>query len=189
MNDNIFIPKKLKIGFQKREDTFTKKLAYVIYYDEKNKLRKEQSWKSWRDEKIVPLDAKENDKKILDLKSVIEAKKSKLKKINFAPTTNCSLELDGTRHNIHTLTAEALTFLLVKLNSYVLSMKSLKINTLSISGYSINDWTADIKLKLDIISQKEEENKLKVLESKLAALLSNDKKTELELDNIEKLLS
>lgn len=56
MNDNIFIPKKLKIGFQKREDTFTKKLAYVIYYDEKNKLRKEQSWNSWRDKKIDPLD-------------------------------------------------------------------------------------------------------------------------------------
>lgn len=43
MNDNIFIPKKLKIGFQNRTDTYTQKLAYVIYYDEKNKLRKEQS--------------------------------------------------------------------------------------------------------------------------------------------------
>jgi hypothetical protein len=56
MQDNIFIPKKLKVGFQKREDTYTKKLAYVIYYDEKNKLRKEQSWKTWRDEKIAPQD-------------------------------------------------------------------------------------------------------------------------------------
>jgi hypothetical protein len=67
-------------------------------------------------------------------------------------------------------------------------MKSLKIETLNISGYSINDWMTDIKLKLDILSQKEEENSLKALESKLAALLSNDKKTELELSSIEKLL-
>ena len=56
MNDNIFIPKKIKIGFQKRNDTYTQKLAYVIYYDEKNKLRKEQSWTTWRDKKIDPID-------------------------------------------------------------------------------------------------------------------------------------
>jgi hypothetical protein len=78
--------------------------------------------------------------------------------------------------------------LLIKLNVYALSMKSLKIETLNISGYSIDDWMTDIKLKLDILAQKEEEGKLKALESKLATLLSNDKKTELELDSIEKLL-
>lgn len=49
---NLFIPKKINVGFQNRSDTFTKKLAYVIYYDEKGKLRKEASWNSWRDEKI-----------------------------------------------------------------------------------------------------------------------------------------
>jgi hypothetical protein len=134
------------------------------------------------------MDTNSNDKKILDLKSVIESKKSKLKKISFTPSTNCSLELDDTRYNLHTLGVEALTLLLIKLNSYILSMKSLKIDTLNISGYSVNDWVTDIQLKLDIIAQKEEENKLKALESKLAALLSNDKKTELELDSIEKLL-
>jgi hypothetical protein len=52
----LFIPSKIKIGFQKREDTYTKKLAYVIYYDLKNKLRKETSWNSWRDHKIEPLE-------------------------------------------------------------------------------------------------------------------------------------
>lgn len=52
----IMIPKKCKVGFQNREDTFTGKLAYVIYYDEKNVLRKENSWNSWRDEKQEPFD-------------------------------------------------------------------------------------------------------------------------------------
>ncbi len=52
----LFIPSKIKIGFQKREDTYTKKLAYVIYYDLKNKLRKETSWNSWRDHEIEPLE-------------------------------------------------------------------------------------------------------------------------------------
>ena len=53
---NMFIPKKIKIGFQERSDTYTGKLAYVIYYDEKGKLRKEASWNNWRHEKIEPLE-------------------------------------------------------------------------------------------------------------------------------------
>ena len=52
MKNNVFIPKKLNVGYQEREDTYSKKLAYVIYWDEKNKLRKEHSWKSWKDDKI-----------------------------------------------------------------------------------------------------------------------------------------
>jgi hypothetical protein len=143
-----------------------------------------------------------NDKKILDLKTIIATKKSKIKSFKFIPVTNCSLELDGTRFNIHTLSANDLTFLLVKLNSLVLSMNDLKdhrsgsstdngcfiINSLTLSGYSLQNWIADIKLKLEIIAQKEEENNLKALEAKLSVLLSNDKRTELELDAIEKLL-
>lgn len=52
MKTNIFIPTKINVGFQKRKDTYTSKLAYVIYFDEKGKLRKETSWQSWRDEGI-----------------------------------------------------------------------------------------------------------------------------------------
>lgn len=51
-NNQLYIPKKINVGYQKREDTYTKKLAYVIYYDDKNVLRKEQSWNSWRDKSI-----------------------------------------------------------------------------------------------------------------------------------------
>lgn len=52
MKTNIFIPKKINVGYQNRSDTYTGKLAYVIYYDEKGKLRKEASWNSWRDKEI-----------------------------------------------------------------------------------------------------------------------------------------
>lgn len=52
MNTNIFVPKRLNVGFQNRNDTYTGKLAYVIYYDQKGKLRKEPSWNSWRDKNI-----------------------------------------------------------------------------------------------------------------------------------------
>lgn len=49
MNTNIYIPKCINVGYQNRPDTYTGKLAYVIYYDEKGKLRKERSWNSWKD--------------------------------------------------------------------------------------------------------------------------------------------
>jgi hypothetical protein len=52
----IFIPKRIKVGFQERNSkwnsTYTGKLAYIIYYDNKGKLRKETSWKGWKDDKI-----------------------------------------------------------------------------------------------------------------------------------------
>jgi hypothetical protein len=49
---SIFIPNKISVGFQNRSGTYTGKLAYIIYYDEKGVLRKERSWNGWRDEKI-----------------------------------------------------------------------------------------------------------------------------------------
>lgn len=55
-SNQMLIPTKIKVGFQNREDTYSKKLAYVIFYDHKNVLRKEKSWQSWRDEKIKPED-------------------------------------------------------------------------------------------------------------------------------------
>lgn len=56
MKANLFIPTKIRIGYQERKDTYTGKLAYVIYYDQKNTLRKETSWNSWRDKKIEAQD-------------------------------------------------------------------------------------------------------------------------------------
>ncbi len=48
----MFIPQKINVGFQNRNDTYSSRLAYVIYYDEKGDLRKEGSWNSWRDSNI-----------------------------------------------------------------------------------------------------------------------------------------
>jgi len=52
LNSTIFLPKTIKVGYQSRSDTYTGQLAYVIYYDQKNVLRKSKSWESWRDKKI-----------------------------------------------------------------------------------------------------------------------------------------
>lgn len=53
---SLFIPEKIKVGFQERSDTYTKRLGYITYYDEKGKLRKETSWQRWRNDKIDPVE-------------------------------------------------------------------------------------------------------------------------------------
>lgn len=45
----IFIPQELKVGYQKRDDTFTGKLAYVNYKNVKGEWSLDKSWKSWID--------------------------------------------------------------------------------------------------------------------------------------------
>lgn len=52
MSNGLYIPNRINVGFQNRSDTYTKKLAYIIYYDSLGKLRKEASWQSWRDKNI-----------------------------------------------------------------------------------------------------------------------------------------
>ncbi|CAE7860315.1 unnamed protein product [Symbiodinium microadriaticum] len=49
MAEQLFIPEKIRVGFQNRNDTYTNKLAYVIYFDSYGKLRKEKSWLGWCD--------------------------------------------------------------------------------------------------------------------------------------------
>ena len=47
MDNSLFIPKKIKVGFNYREDTYSGKLAFAIYYDSKGVLRQKNSWEGW----------------------------------------------------------------------------------------------------------------------------------------------
>ena len=132
-----------------------------------------------------------NDQKILDLKTKIEDKKKLLTKLQkFTPITNCSIELDGTvRTNIQTLAKDQIISMMVKLHSYQMAAEDLCfVGDYYISGYKPEEWLADLQLRLDILSRKEEENKLKSMEDTLQRLLSNEKKVELELNDIESML-
>lgn len=130
-----------------------------------------------------------NDERILKLKEQIKLKKEELKNqpSRFTPVTNCLIELDGLRHNINVLNNDGLTLLLVKLNMYLNSAKELELE-LNIDGYNVEEWMEDVKNKLSIMNRKNEERKLKVMEAKLDQLLSEEKQTELMIDEIEDLL-
>ena len=131
-----------------------------------------------------------NDDRILELKKQIEIKKKALteKRVRFVPETNCVLTLDKDTYNLNVCTEDILSFLLIKLNMYVMSAKDLEVEIPEISGYSVETWMTDIKNKLTEKNVKKEENDLKRMEAKLDKLLSDDKKTELEIDEIASLL-
>lgn len=61
MKTNIIIPKKIKVGFNLRQDTYTGMLGYVIYHDGK-KWRKEPSWENWRVKFMDPVEYEEKKK-------------------------------------------------------------------------------------------------------------------------------
>ncbi len=132
--------------------------------------------------------SEKNDEKIFTLKKLVDEKKSKITNVRFVPTTNCLISIDGSNFNLNVLDKDTLILILVKLNMYKKSLEDLKISNFKLSGYSIEDWMTDIKLKLNVLEQKEEANSLKQLERKLEDLLSVDKKIELEIGDIENLL-
>lgn len=70
MKDKLFIPKKCKVGFNLRDDTYTGKLGYIIYHDGKV-WRKEGSWESWR-EKYIDSEEFAKRKKVAFDKAVIQ---------------------------------------------------------------------------------------------------------------------
>lgn len=70
--------------------------------------------------------ATKNDERVLQLKKIIEEKKSELKAVKrFTPLTNCVLSLDNQNYNLNVLQLDDLKLLLVKLNIYLMSANDL----------------------------------------------------------------
>lgn len=132
--------------------------------------------------------ATKNDKAILKLKEQVKKQKEEISKIKpFQPLTNCALDLYGTRYNLHTLSKDVLVTLMVRLNAYKMSADDLELsNEFMIAGFKVEDWIQDLKAKYLLLGKKEEEERLKQLEAKLHKLLSEDKKIELEIDDLTK---
>lgn len=126
------------------------------------------------------------DATILSLKKQIEGKREELqkKKFRFAPETNCILPFEGNTYNINVLDKDTIKVLMIKLNMYAMSARELKMELPEFGGYSVDLWMEDIKNRLALIELKNEEADLKAKEDKLSKLLSNDKKTELAIQEI-----
>lgn len=78
--------------------------------------------------------------------------------------------------------------MLVELKALSNAARELKVE-LNFSGYSVEDWMEDLESKISVLKSKSEKCRLKVMEAQLEELLSEDKKTELEIDRIAQNLS
>jgi hypothetical protein len=79
MKTQLFIPKKCKVGFNLRPDTYTGKLGYVIAHDGKV-WRKEKSWLGWIEkyngsDEIKKLKQERYNQQIKSLENLLEANK------------------------------------------------------------------------------------------------------------------
>lgn len=131
-----------------------------------------------------------NDDRIIELKKQIEGKKKDLaaSKVRFEPETNCILDLEEIKYNLNVCTDDVLMLLMIRLHMYEMSAHDLEVSSPTFGGYPAGLWISDIKNKLAVSNLKREENELKKMEAKLDRLLSEDKKTELEIDEIAALL-
>lgn len=136
-----------------------------------------------------------NDNKIFELQKKVEEAKENLKKrvdeSKHIPITSCKFNFFGQDVNIHTLNKSTC----LKYFSILANMRTTLINCgidpniIDYEGYSISDIAEDLYRRYRMLDYKEEEEKLKNLESRLIELLSNDARVEMEIDNLSKMLN
>lgn len=133
-----------------------------------------------------------NDERVLTLKKQIEDKKNELgKQPRFSPITTCMFTYNGNKVNIHTLmSVKDINAVLVYFNIYAMSAENLGIDyeDICIDGFSVAEWMEDLHAKKAVIEYTTKKAQLTALEKKLDKLLSDDKKTELEIDAIANLI-
>lgn len=133
-----------------------------------------------------------NDTRIKALLKQIEEKKNTLGSRPKAKwETNCSLDMDGSRVNLNTVTTvnrciDIMGFLLGKKGNREDAAILLKVRPDSFmwGPYSFDEWLHDIELRCAMIMWDEENKKLKKLEAQLKDLRSEDAKTADALSDI-----
>ena len=98
------------------------------------------------------------------------------------------IKLDGVDYNIHACDLETLQYLYLKLHLLHGAMLDCNCNPL-ICGFNVVDWMSDVRDKIALLLKRNKEKELKDLEKKLDSMLSAEKRTEMELDEIAKLLN
>lgn len=137
----------------------------------------------------------QNDDKVLKLMNEVKKRKLEIATSEKAAwTTNCSLNINGKTINLHVVNdvnvlVGALAALLRNRANHVEAAKLLgfdKPAPFEHDGYSLEDWLADMKIRATKIQIAQKRKDLERYEAQLDKLLSNDKKVELELDQLEK---
>lgn len=141
----------------------------------------------------------EQDKVVQELFKVVQDKKAsiaKAEKPNWI--TNCSFRYNkesSTATNLQVCNdvqelVQILGFLIEKKNAFDSAKKIIGISTdFKWCGYTLEDWSSDIKTRVDKIEITKKKQELEMLESRLDKLVSPEMRQQMELDEIKKLLN
>lgn len=134
-----------------------------------------------------------NDARIEALKKIIEEKKANIAEkdqpVKFI--TKKILNFEGVVHNFNVLAKSDIAVLIGKLMGIGHGLSTYDEDLFEyaiIDGHHISDWVSDLNAQIQSIIVKEEKKTLKALEAKLDTYFSEDKKVQMELDEIESLL-
>ena len=140
--------------------------------------------------------AKKNDALVGQLLKRVDEKKAQIKKIkNPSFKTNLSLPIDGTttRINLNVASPELLFSILVTLEtriekSQIVAEKHDVVFDNAWHGFTLEDWRDDVVLKIKQSQAQRQVVELRTIEKKLEGLMSEDKRTNIELEKLEDLL-
>lgn len=137
------------------------------------------------------------DKKTLELIAQVKAKKAAIAKAE-KPSYNTNLSfsyVEGNRSGATNLNVETdvrklisiAAFLTERSAAYLVAAKLLGVDKppeFTWDGFTVEDWIADLKMKITKIQIVAEKKKLEALEERLNKIISPEKRAELELEAI-----
>lgn len=142
--------------------------------------------------------AKKNDALVGQLLKKVEEKKTQIKKIkNPDFTTNLSFPTGvlgtNSRVNLNVAAEEDLVSILVFLDSMMEKGKHLaEVHEVDYNnhwhGFKLGDWYRDVVLKIKQKQSQKQVQELRTIEKKLEGLMSEDKRTNIELEKLGNLL-
>ena len=141
--------------------------------------------------------AKKNDVLVSQLLKKVEEKKAQIQRIkNPSFKTNLSLPVDGTttRINLNVASPELLFRILVDLETRIEKSQGVAekydlVFDNSWHGFTLEDWSDDVILKIRQNQSQRQVNELREVEKKLNSLMSEDKRTNIELEKLSELLN
>lgn len=126
-----------------------------------------------------------NDTRILELKKQIEEKRAEIESMpRFTSNTTCIIQFGATKINLHTLSVNDLRIVMAVFKC----IRHHGDSGITICGFPLNQWLDDVYGLIEKKNVESLRQQLKASEKKLEELLSEDKRTELELDAIASLL-
>jgi len=143
--------------------------------------------------------AKKNDNLVSQLLKKVDEKKAQIDKIkNPSYTTNMSYPMiihgSANRINLNVADEEVLMWTMVGLETMIdkaaaSATRHGVVYTNDFAGFKLSEWRDDIVLKLKQKQSQRQVVELRTIEKQLKGLMSEDKRTNLELEKLSKLLS